>query len=41
MGFAHLANLASTETGQLELAEYLGQEEAQRAIAFWTQEYLA
>ncbi|KAH8788709.1 hypothetical protein F5883DRAFT_635577 [Diaporthe sp. PMI_573] len=41
MGFAHLANVASTETGQLELAEYLGQEEAQRAIAFWTQEYLA
>lgn len=40
MGFAHLANLAATETGQLELAEYLGKEEAQRVILFWTQEYL-
>ncbi|KAI3397874.1 hypothetical protein diail_10275 [Diaporthe ilicicola] len=40
MGFAHLANKASTETGQLELAEYLGKEEARRVVLFWTQEYL-
>lgn len=40
MGFAHLANLATTETGQLELTDYLGKDEAQRVILFWTQEYL-
>lgn len=40
MGFAHLANMAVTETGQLELAEFLSEEEAQRVILFWTQEYL-
>ena len=40
MGFAHLANMAATETGQLELVDYLGQEEARRVILFWTQEYL-
>lgn len=41
MGFANLANMAVTETGQRELAEYLGQEEAQRVTSFWVQEYLA
>lgn len=40
MGLAHLANMATTEAGQLKLAEYLGQEEARRVILFWTQEYL-
>ncbi|KAL1878766.1 hypothetical protein Daus18300_002042 [Diaporthe australafricana] len=40
VGFAHLANKAATETGQMELAEYLGKEEARRVILFWTQEYL-
>lgn len=40
MGFANLANMAATETGQLELEKYLGQEEARRVILFWTQEYL-
>ncbi|KAJ0121550.1 hypothetical protein J7T55_008714 [Diaporthe amygdali] len=40
MGFAHLANKAVAENGQLELAEYLGKEEARRVILFWTQEYL-
>jgi hypothetical protein len=41
MGFAQLANMATTETGQKELVEYLGQEEAQRITSFWIQEYLA
>ncbi|KAK2611113.1 hypothetical protein N8I77_004489 [Diaporthe amygdali] len=40
MGFANLANKAVAENGQLELAEYLGKEEARRVILFWTQEYL-
>ncbi|POS78235.1 hypothetical protein DHEL01_v203372 [Diaporthe helianthi] len=38
MGFANLANMAVTETGQSELVEYLGQEEARRVVSFWTQE---
>ncbi|KAG8165285.1 hypothetical protein KVR01_005560 [Diaporthe batatas] len=41
MGFANLANMAVTETGQSELVGYLGQEEARRVVSFWTQEYLA
>ncbi|KAG6363206.1 hypothetical protein INS49_008302 [Diaporthe citri] len=40
MGFANLANMTATETGQLDLAEYLDQEEARRVILFWTHEYL-
>lgn len=40
VGFAQLANMAATDTGQLELVKYLGEEEAQRVILFWTQEYL-
>lgn len=41
MGFANLANMAGTETGQSELVEYLGREEAGRVVSFWTKEYLA
>lgn len=40
MGFANLANMTATDTGQLVLAEYLDQEEARRVILFWTHEHL-
>ncbi|ROV97526.1 hypothetical protein VSDG_04528 [Cytospora chrysosperma] len=40
IGFGDLANKASTAAGRLELADYLGEEEAQRVILFWSQEYL-
>lgn len=39
-GFANLANMTATDTGQLVLAEYLDQEEARRVILFWTHEHL-
>lgn len=40
LGFADLANKASTVAGRMELVDYLGEEEAQRVVLFWTQEYL-
>lgn len=40
IGFADLANKASTVVGGKELVDYLGEEEAQRVVLFWTQEYL-
>ncbi|KUI53914.1 hypothetical protein VP1G_01312 [Cytospora mali] len=40
IGFADLANKASTAAGRMELVDYLGEEEAQRIILFWSQEYL-
>lgn len=40
IGFADLANKASTAAGRTELVDYLGEEEAQRVVLFWSQEYL-
>ncbi|ROW11304.1 hypothetical protein VMCG_01027 [Cytospora schulzeri] len=40
VGFADLANKASTAAGRMELVDYLGEEEAQRVVLFWSQEYL-
>lgn len=40
IGFADLANKASTVAGNMELVDYLGEEEARRVVLFWTQEYL-
>ncbi|KUI66615.1 hypothetical protein VM1G_01815 [Cytospora mali] len=40
IGFADLANKASAAAGRMELVDYLGEEEAQRIILFWSQEYL-
>lgn len=39
-GFADLANKASNAVGTTELVDYLGEEEAQRVVLFWSQEYL-
>lgn len=39
-GLANLANKANSEAGRAEILEYLGQEEAERVIMFWLQEYL-
>ncbi|CAN8098862.1 unnamed protein product [Discula destructiva] len=40
IGFADLANKANSEAGRAEILDYLGQEEAERVIMFWIQEYL-
>lgn len=40
IGFADLANKASTAAGKMELVDYLDEEEAQRVLLFWSQEYL-
>lgn len=40
VGFADLANKASSEAGQTEVLDYFGQQEAERIILFWTQECL-
>lgn len=40
MGFADLANKASSEAGRAQILDYLDQEEAERVILFWMQEYL-
>ncbi|KAK7744160.1 hypothetical protein SLS53_003681 [Cytospora paraplurivora] len=40
ISFADLANKASTAAGKMELVDYLGDEEAQRVLLFWSQEYL-
>lgn len=40
VGFADLANKASSEAGRAQILDYLGQDEAERVIMFWMQEYL-
>ncbi|ROW14864.1 hypothetical protein VPNG_03782 [Cytospora leucostoma] len=40
IGFADLANKASTADGRMELVDYLGDEESQRVMLFWSQEFL-
>lgn len=40
IGFADLAHKANSEAGQTKILDYFGQEEAERIILFWTQEYL-
>lgn len=40
ISFADLVNKTSTPAGRMELVDYLGEEEAQRVIVFWSQEYL-
>lgn len=39
-GFADLANKVNTEAGRAEILRYFDQEEAERIILFWMQEYL-
>lgn len=40
MGFADLSNKTRHEAGRAEILEFLGDEEANRVIDFWTHEYL-
>lgn len=40
VGLADLANKANSEAGRAQILSYLGQEEAERVIMFWMQEYL-
>lgn len=39
-GFADIATKVNSEAGRSEILDYFGQEEAQRIIMFWMQEYL-
>lgn len=39
-GFADIANKVSSEAGRAQILDYFGQEEAERIILFWVQEYL-
>lgn len=38
-GFAELVHKVRSDVGKAEIAEYLGEDEAQRIILFWMQEY--
>lgn len=40
VSLANLAHKASSEPGRAEILDYFGQEEAERIILFWTQEYV-
>lgn len=40
VGFADIANKVNSEVGRAEILSYFGQEEAERIILFWMQEYL-
>lgn len=40
VGFADLSNKARSEAGRAEILNFLGENEANRAIEFWMQEYL-
>ncbi|KAJ4397214.1 hypothetical protein N0V93_001438 [Gnomoniopsis smithogilvyi] len=40
VGFADIANKVSSEDGRAQILDYFGQEEAERIILFWMQEYL-
>lgn len=39
-GFADIATKVNSEAGRSEILDYFDQDEAQRIIMFWTQEYL-
>ncbi|KAJ4419870.1 hypothetical protein N0V82_004693 [Gnomoniopsis sp. IMI 355080] len=40
VGFADIANKVNSEAGRAEILRYFDQEEAERIILFWMQEYL-